>query len=283
MIIAWTYLLHAYFRGQKVDYRYYKEKGKRKVYERIEGRFRNWELKACLQHTTCPLDRNTSNNLLFLIGLRNEIEHARASQLDSFLSGRYQACALNFNHYLVDLFGEEYRLDTQLAYSIQFSELSFQQAEALAQAEEGIPRAVRSYIATFDDALNEEEFNSDRYSYRVLFSKKLTGKRGQADRTIEFVAADSDLAETINHEYWVQKEVEKPKFRPTEIINKVREAGFPSFGMHQHTELWKSFNAKDPSKGYGVEVSGSWYWYDRWMEFVVECLMSSAPETKVSA
>lgn len=30
MIIAWTYLLHAYFRHQKIDYRYYKQKGTRR-------------------------------------------------------------------------------------------------------------------------------------------------------------------------------------------------------------------------------------------------------------
>jgi hypothetical protein len=32
MIIAWTYLLHAYFRAKRVDYRYYKQNPKRKTH-----------------------------------------------------------------------------------------------------------------------------------------------------------------------------------------------------------------------------------------------------------
>ena len=33
-----------------------------------------------------------------------------------YLSGRYQACALNYNHYLKRLFGERLGIDRQLTY-----------------------------------------------------------------------------------------------------------------------------------------------------------------------
>lgn len=33
-VIGWTYLLHAYYRSQKIDYRYYKQLQQRKKYDR---------------------------------------------------------------------------------------------------------------------------------------------------------------------------------------------------------------------------------------------------------
>lgn len=280
MIIAWTYLLHAYYRSQGVEYRYFKMGKKRKIFDRIDGQYKCWELARCLNDQACPLDRDTKNNLRFLIGLRNQIEHRRATELDTFLSGRYQACALNYNYYLQNLFGKKFALDEYLTYSIQFAEMSFQQAEAVVEGEMSIPKSVRSYIAQFDNALSGEEFNSDRYSYCILFTKKLTGKLGQADRVIEFIDPNSVLAENISKEYWVQKEVEKPKFRAGEIVKKAKEADFTSFGMHQHTELWKKEDARNPAKGYGTYISGYWYWYQRWLDFVLNHLKTSAPETQ---
>ena len=260
MMIAWTYLLHAYYRGQAVDYRYFQMNGKRKAFERVDGRFRTWELKRCLDSGVCPLDRDTKNNLTFLIGLRNQIEHSRATELDTFLSGRYQACALNYNYYIQNFFGGRFSVESSLAHSIQFAELSFQQVEAVADMEARIPASLRSYIAQFDNALSDDEFSSERYSYRVWFTKKLTGKRGQADHAIEFIDPNSEEAKTVPQEYWVQKEVEKPKFKASEVVRRAKEAGFASFGMHQHTQLWKSEDARNPAKGLGAEVSGYWYW-----------------------
>ena len=44
--------------------------------------------------------------------------------LDNWLSGRYQACALNYNYYIKKLFGDQHGLDNLLAFSIQFADLS---------------------------------------------------------------------------------------------------------------------------------------------------------------
>ena len=280
MIIAWTYLFHAYYRANHIEYRYYKMGSKRRIFEKIDGQYKYWELSRCLKVEACPLDRDTKNNILFLIGLRNQVEHSRAAELDTYLSGRYQACALNYNNYLKMLFGNKYALDEYLTYSIQFAEMNYQQEKVFAESEEKIPVSIRSYIRQFDEALSDEEINSDRYSYRILFKKKLTGKRGQADRVIEFIAPESDLAENISKEYWVQKEVEKPKYLPSEVVKVAQEAGFTSFRIGRHTELWKKEDAKNPGKGYGIKVSKQWYWYQRWVDFVLEYLRVRAAETR---
>ena len=103
------------------------------------------------------MDKDTKNNLIFLIGLRNQIEHKKAAGLDSYLSARYQACALNFNHYLTKLHGEKYGLDQNLALSLQFAELDYSQSKIVKDKEGLIPHNVISYIAAFDSALSSSE------------------------------------------------------------------------------------------------------------------------------
>jgi hypothetical protein len=95
MVIAWTYLLHAYYREKCIEYRYCSTQGNRRRFDRTKhGAYKYWELERCLNDDACPIDRDTANNLRFLIGLRHEIEHQMTVDLDNYLSGRYQACAL---------------------------------------------------------------------------------------------------------------------------------------------------------------------------------------------
>lgn len=269
-IIAWTYLLHAYYRAKGIDYRYFTKSGKRKKYVRNpDGSIKYWDLRECISKSDCPLDKDTINNLNFLIGLRNQIEHRKASGLDSYLSARYQACALNLNLYLKKLHGDKYGLDHNLALSLQFSELDYSQSKTIKDKGELIPQNVISYIAAFDSKLSETEIQSDRFAYRLLFTKVLAKRKGQADRVIEFIDPKSDLAKSISKDYWVKEETEKPKFSATQIIQKIREAGFKDFGMHQHTMFWKEHDGKNPAKGFGTMVVKSWCWYQNWADYVI--------------
>jgi hypothetical protein len=270
MNIAWTYLLHAYYRKEGIEYRYYRQCSKKRIFDRTKhGAYKYWELERCLNEDKCPLSKDTSNNLRFLIGLRHEIEHQMTRSLDCFLSGRYQACALNFNHYVKLLFGKGYALDTQLTYSIQFAELSEQQILGH-KLKADVPQRLQAYITTFDSSLTHDEYNSSQYSYRMLFKRKLVNRPGQADRVVEFIDPNSELAKQIDKEYWVKKEVERPKYRALDVVKKIHEAGFKKFRIcPEHTELWKSQDAKNISLGYGTNVQGTWYWYDTW---VTKCL-----------
>ncbi|MFH1999472.1 MAG: DUF3644 domain-containing protein [Planctomycetota bacterium] len=271
MMIAWTYLLHAYYRGKKIEYRYYTQGSKRRSYDRTKhGAYKYWELERCLNEPRSPLDRDAANNLRFLIGLRHEIEHQMTRSLDAYLSGRYQACALNYNEYLKKLFGKRYGLDQQLAYSIQFMELSEEQLSG-PKPEANIPERLRVFVAEFDGALTHDEYNSPKYSFRLIFKRKLVNRPGQADRVVEFIDPNSELAKAIDKEYWVKKEVERPKFRPTDVVRAVQAAGFPKFRVTpEHSRMWSQEDAKSPGKRYGVEVQGAWYWYQSWVDRCIE-------------
>jgi hypothetical protein len=268
--IAWTYLLHAYFRTQRIEYRYFTKGNKRRKFARnADGSARHWDLKECISREVCPLDKNTINNLLFLIGLRNQVEHKKAVGLDSYLSARYQACALNFNYYVKKLHGEKYALDHNLALSLQFAELDFEQSQVIKDKENRISEDIQSYIADFDSRLSNMEVENDRFAYRLLFVRVTAKRRGQADRVIEFIDPKSELAKSVSKNYWVKEETEKPKFSATEVIRKVREAGFRPFSMHDHTRFWQKHDGKNPAKGYGSMVVKTWCWYHNWITFVV--------------
>lgn len=268
MIIAWTYLLHAYYRSKKIEYRYFDKNSNRRRFLRTKnGAYKYWELEHCLNNESCPIDRNTSINLRFLIGLRHEVEHQMTLNLDNYLSGRYQACCLNYNEHVKKLFGNDNSIDKYLTYSLQFVELSTDQIERI-PTEDNVPDRLKNYITEFDGKLAHEEFNSPQYSYRLLFKRKLVGRAGQADKVIEFIDPNSERAKQVDKEYWVQKEVERKKYLPGQIVKLMKEEGFSKFNMHHHTQLWKEIDAKNPGKGYGIQVISTWYWYERWIEEV---------------
>ena len=271
MNIAWTYLFHAYFKKNNIEYRYFKQQGTRKKFDKTKhGADKHWELERCLSDVKNPLDKDVSNNLRFLIGLRHEIEHQMTSKIDDLLSARFQASCLNYNDSLKSLFGDEDGIEKHLSFSLQFSSISKEQKDRLDQHPE-LPPNILGYITKFDDSLTEDEYASPKYAYRILFVPKTANRKGQADKVIEFVKSDSTLAGTVNAQYALIKETEKKKYLPKQVIEMVASRGFPKFNMYTHTNLWQSMTAKNPSKGYGVMVAGEkWHWYDSWVEAVVD-------------
>lgn len=269
MVIAWTYLLHAYYRGQGIEYRYYRQEGNKRKFTRTSknGSYKHWELATCLDDAACPLAQEVKLNLKFLIGLRNEIEHQMTTRIDDLLSARFQACCLNYNEAIRSLFGDKYGIDQHLAFSLQFSALQDEQIDLLSGRKD-LPKNIATFIEGFDGMLSEDEYNDSKYSYRVIFVPKLVNKKGQADKVIEFLSPDSDEAKKINVTYATIKETERKKFKPGTIVEMMQQNGFPQFNMSWHTRLWQGQDARNPGKGYGVSVEGQWFWYKSWIDVV---------------
>lgn len=268
MNIAWTYLLHAYYRKEGIEYRYFEMKNKRRYFDKTKsGAYKYWELDRCLNEKKSPIDHDAANNLRFLIGIRHEVEHQMTSRLDNTFSAKFQACCLNYNDYAKKFFGEEHGIDKHLAFSLQFSSISQDQAAALPSPDK-MPAHLRAFVQGFEGQLTDEEFNSPRFAYRVLFVAKTANHKGQADEVIEFVKADSPLAADVNKTYAVIKETERPKYLPKTIVESMKKEGFKRFTMASHTDLWKQMDAKKSGNGYGVEVQKAWYWYDSWVDQV---------------
>lgn len=265
-IIAWTYLLHAYYKREGIDYRY-KRAGV--VQKTPTGADKYWELGKCLDHDRCPLDRGVVNNLKFLTEIRHEIEHRSTSRIDDALSAKLQACCVNFNDAIKTVFGKEFALEKRLPIALQFVTFDGGQRAALIGAD--LPPHVATAMDNFHGALSEDEQKDPQFRYRVAFVPKVSGKASKADLAVEFVRPGSPEAEAV--ERVLLKEVERPKFRPSKIVAKVKAVGYPAFSMHDHTLLARQLDARNPGNGFGVTIAGTWYWYEHWYEKVLEKLV----------
>jgi hypothetical protein len=266
--IAWTYLLHAYYRSKNVEYRYYEQQGQRKRYHKTKkGADKHWERERCLDDRACPIDKVAKTNLKFLIGLRHEVEHQMTTRIDDYLSARFQACCLNYNAYIKTLFNDDLGIDKHLSFSLQFSSIKEEHANQLREFTD-LPENISSFINGFDSDLPQTEYNDLRYSYRVLYVPKSVNHKGQADKVIEFIPANSPEAEKLNKEYVLIKEKEKQKYLPSEIVKIIDGMGYVDFKQHQHTVLWKGKKAKDKGENFGVQIAKTWYWYDTWLKEV---------------
>lgn len=258
-IIAWTYLMHAWFRRSGVVYRYTEQKTK-------EGAEKYWELGHCLKQGKCPAKGGVAKNLEFLIEIRHEIEHRSTSRIDDALGAKLQSCALNFNELLKKEFGAQYGLEKRLPLALQFVSFGTEQRSALKKAS-GLPKHIEAAIDAFEHGLTEEQMKDPAYRMSYGFVPMAAKKPGAADAAVQIVSPGSEEADEI--EKIIFKEVNKDRYPPGKVVEKVQGWGFPKFGMHDHTQLWKKLDAKKDGKGYGcIGDYGNWVWFDRWVDEV---------------
>ncbi len=78
--------------------------------------------------------------------------------------------------------------------------------------------------------------------------------RNKADQAVIFAKSGSAVEMAI-------REIERPKYKATEIAQIMRDEGYADFtvqGKNGFVSIWKVMDAKKPGKGFGVEVAGRW-------------------------
>ena len=265
-IIGWTYLLHSWFRKQGIDYRYRASSGQ--VIKTKNGADRYWELGRCLSDENCPLPRGVIKNLEFLIELRHEIEHRLTNRIDDAVSAKLQACCINFNDSIKNLFGDQYGLERRLPIALQFVTFGSDQRTLLKGA--SLPANITSMIDAFEHGLSEVEYMDRAYRYRVAFVPLVHNRVSTSDVAIEFVKHES--MEGKEAMQVLLKEVERKRYTASQVWALMQNEGFHKFNQTAHTNLWKKLGAKDRSKGFGRpgDYKGTWVWYPSWLERVRE-------------
>lgn len=280
IVISWTYLLHAYYKKNKIDYRYTDEKlstGNRKRYKKTpKGKYRYWELAKCLSYEECPLEKGTRENLRFLLDIRNEIEHIMTTRIDNKISDKFQACCINYNRCIKEIFGKKYGIDKYLSFSLQFSTISKDQEDMLLSLND-LPENIEAVISDYDKIKYDQCF-----SYKVYFQRVLVNHDKQANEVINFLKPTDTNNDKIKN--YVIKEREKKKYTPKMIVNKMKEEGYKNFSIYKHTKLWKEKQAKGNKKYgvflYGYEDKKNWVWYESWVDVVREWCKSNEIEIK---
>ncbi|HQR89849.1 MAG TPA: DUF3644 domain-containing protein, partial [Caulobacter sp.] len=235
-VIGWTYLLHAWFKREGIDYRHTKtEKGETVVLKTPNGADKYWELAQCLRHVRSPIERGVADNLSFLLDLRHEIEHRSTNRIDDAVSAKLQACCINFNDIIKVQFGAQYALERRLPIALQFVTFSPDQRALLKKAS-SLPRHVETMMDGFEQNLTPEQQADPRFAYRVFMIHKTANRAPGADLAVELIPPGSDVDDKFN---MVLKEVEKRKYLPAEVVAKVRAEGWNGFTMDSHTRLWQ--------------------------------------------
>lgn len=264
-VIAWTYLLHAHFKRQGVDYRH-RDRRTGELLKTRHGADKHWELEHCLGDAACPLDDATKANLKFLIEIRHEIEHQMTRRIDDVISAKLQACCLNFNTALKSIFGAEYGLDRELGVALQFSGVAKSQRDLLLKDTDLPAHLVAAHLA-YENSLADEVIKDPKYAYRVAYVERSVNSKGRADQVVEFIRPESAEGQEIASV--LVKESERRKYKPKDIVELMHAEGHRNFRIYDHQLLWQAADAKNPARKFGVELRpGDWWWYDKWLDHV---------------
>ncbi|MCA9094382.1 MAG: DUF3644 domain-containing protein [Planctomycetaceae bacterium] len=197
MCIAWTSLFHAIFFKRKVK-PFYRESDKSKRFKKIDGDYKAWELATCIDKYFPGKTTPVTENLRFLIGLRNKIEHRSMPELDNHVFGECQACLFNFEDILFKEFGTKHCLSECLSLAIQFSRLRHDhQGSAISRLHKPLRSDIREYIDTFRSSLTPEVNADQQYSFKVFLIPKVANSQGQAEVSVEFIKFDPSKPEEM--------------------------------------------------------------------------------------
>jgi Protein of unknown function (DUF3644) len=280
VIIAWTYLNHAHFKRLGVDYRYFRNvNGVKQVDTTDSGAEKYWELGFCLKRANCLLTKGMKDNLEFLIELRHEIEHRSTSRIDDAIATQLQACCINFNDVIKAQFGPQYGLERRLPIALQFMTFSSDQRAVLKRAA-NLPRTIETMMDAFSERLTPDERADPQYAFKVNFMPVLANRPAGADQIVEFVKPTPGQTGAIT----IIKPVDRPKYRAGQIVQTMKDEGYPQFTINRHTDLWKAEKAKDAKLEFGSPVFGNkeWGWNEKWLAHVREhCDKNAASYGKV--
>lgn len=288
MIIAWTSLFHAYFIRKGIK-PYYRRPNSRR-YVKVDGDYKRWELKECLQQHFRGDNPAVRKNLEFFIGLRNKIEHCSLAQLDPEIFGECQALLLNFEAMLVSEFGERHAIRGGLSFALQFSRAPAR-TPTMAKAEQRTFRDIKKYIDGFRAGLSTEIQSDLSYSFKVFLVPKI-GNHASADAiAVEWVKYDPSKPEEMK-QYEKVVAMIKPRevrvanrglLKPTQVASQVEAKLGRRFSVNDHVLCYKHFGIR-PAKGDGDpaacdtrycvwdEVHRDYCYTPEWREFLVKQL-----------
>ena len=299
MVISWTKLFHSYFQTTIGERYFYKEKNGR--YKKIDGEKKAWELKECIKQYQKNAGRDKLSdgvvaNLNFFIGIRNKIEHRYwdSSTLDILLFGECQSLLYNYENLLVELFGNDYSLNTSLAYALQFSQIrANEQLTAQRELLSKDMQDIKKYIDKYKTDLPQEVYDSQEYSIKLLQIPKISNTK-RSDLAVEFVNWNT-ISEEDKENYNKVTAIIKDKIvkhnvsnanmlRPIDVRNAVKEKTGVEISQSNHTDLWKAFSVRPHAKSeakfdtitkYCIydEPHNDYLYTSEWVDFIVKLVL----------
>jgi uncharacterized protein YdhG (YjbR/CyaY superfamily) len=291
MIIAWTKLFHAYFNNTMGDKFYYKS-GNR--YKLVDGERKAWELSTCIKKYN-QLPEAIYKNIELFISLRNKIEHRHIEKetLGVQIFGECQALLYNYENMLIKLFGEEYAINENLAFSLQFSRvLTKEQREAQKNVLSHEAQSILDFISKFRTSLSTQVFDSQEYSIKLIQIPKVSNT-SRNDLAVEFINWN-DLTQDEKNNVQKLTAIIKDKtirieganvgkLKPKDVAEKINNMGIEKFSVYSHVGLWNIFNVRpkensnDPFNTntkycHYDEVHKDYVFNEKWVDFIYKLL-----------
>jgi hypothetical protein len=251
MIIGWNSLFQAALERDDIDYYVRDDEGRQVL---IDGRPKvkdTWELMNLA--IPGPIWEATRANLDFFLGLRNLIAHRYLPALDIRVASEAQSMLLNFEHQLVEQFGEAAALGDRLSVPLQLS--SFRHTgglESLKAAQAQLPTDVQDYLCRHRDEVSDEVLRSPEYALQIFFVPVTANRENPADATVTFIRP-GDVSEELEAALQQLTVVTKPKrvavasgdlLRPSEVVNLVKERLPFRFTSDTHQRAWKAYKVR---------------------------------------
>ena len=228
--IAWTYLLHEFYKRKKVKI--------------AQKNGRSLLLSQMVERPDCPLSDGAKNNLRSLKTIRDQVEHKLLGKSDVKWLGLFQACCLNFDEAMCKLFGEQLTLAHELSIALQFSRMNVEQLSLLHKYE--IPLYIESVDARLNEKLSENELADLEYQFRVIYTMDSASKNRSH---FEFVRPGSEEGKEIRN-VLVQHKIADHFYphKPGPVVRLVKRNSGKAFTSHNHTQAWRLFEVR-PRKG----------------------------------
>ncbi|WP_258042982.1 DUF3644 domain-containing protein [Sphingomonas sp. NBWT7] len=228
--VAWTYLLHEYYERKKV---------------KITGSDgRTLLLSQMIARQDCPLAKGVKDNLRAVKILRDDVEHKILGRADVKWLGIFQACCLNFDKALCELFGANLTLSHDLSFAIQFAKMNIEQLSTLNRYE--IPAHIDAVDARLTEGMTDAQIADLDYQFRVVYTLDAVTK---SRSHFQFVQPDSAEGKDIRN-VLVQHRLADHLYphKPGNVVSLVNEKTQKGFTLRNHTQAWRKFSVR-PTNG----------------------------------
>jgi len=274
--IAWTYLLHDY----------YEKKGTGIVQK--DGR--SLLLSQMLKRADCPLSQGIKDNLESIKRIRDEVEHLLLRKADLKFLSIFQACCLNFDKMLCELFSDQATLKNELSFSLQFAKMDFDQLVDLQSYD--IPQQIEVLDKALEAELDDERLGDMEYRFRVVYTLENATK---SKSHIKFIHPTDEGADEVKN-VLIKHELSDNLYphKPAAAARLIAGKSGKKFTTSNHVQAWKKFNARPKSgvaqpentnRDYCIyhRAHGDYTYSDKWVDFIVNFISNEQNYVELKA
>jgi|GWRWMinimDraft_1066009.scaffolds.fasta_scaffold01494_2 hypothetical protein len=274
--IAWTYLLHEFYVRKSSDI--------------FDKNGRSLLLSQMIERRDFPLSKGIKNNLAYMIGIRNDVEHKLLSRSDQLFFPKLQACCLNFDKALTTLFSPRLSLQHELSLALQFAKLDFDQITTFQSYD--IPEQISALNSHLDSCYSEEEKKDMEYQFRIIYT--FTNSNMNAAH-IQFVRPESAEGKDIRN--ILEKRVisdDLYPLKPKQVCDSVSKGTKIKFTINNHSRAVRYYKVKQSKGGKQPENTDKKYciyhrahkdytYSQAWVDYLISRVSDSEELAKIRA